>query len=156
MSLRRRLAPAINPIFQTWWRMRRGMTLGVRAIVTDEAGRILLVRHTYMPGWYFPGGGVESRETALDAVKREIMEEAGVEATETPRLIGFYANHAKFPNDHIALYRVHAWRACPTNNAGEIAEYGFYAREALPNGITQSTLRRLAEVFDGAELSADW
>ncbi|HVY84183.1 MAG TPA: NUDIX domain-containing protein [Caulobacterales bacterium] len=156
MSLRRRLEPAITPLFRTWWRMKRSMTLGVRALATDEAGRVLLVRHTYTPGWYLPGGGVESRETALEAAKRELMEEGGVEATQTPRLIGFYANHAKFPNDHIALYRVHAWRPCETRSAGEIAERGFFARDALPDGVTAGTLRRLAEVFDGADISAEW
>ncbi|HWA01440.1 MAG TPA: NUDIX domain-containing protein [Caulobacterales bacterium] len=156
MSMRRRLEPAITPLFRAYWRMRRPMTLGVRALTTDAEGRVLLVRHTYTDGWYFPGGGVESRETALDAVQRELMEEGGVEATEAPKLIGFYANHAKFPNDHIALYRVERWRTCAARSAGEIAEHGFFARDALPDGVTAGTLRRLAEVFDGAEISADW
>ena len=54
-------------------------------------------------GWHLPGGGVESRETAVDAIVREAAEEGGVEATATPTLIGFYANHANFPNDHEML-----------------------------------------------------
>lgn len=37
----------------------RGATLGVRAACYDGTGRIFLVRHTYLPGWYLPGGGVE-------------------------------------------------------------------------------------------------
>jgi len=154
-KIRRRLEPAIKPLFHAWWRMRRAMTLGVRAVVTDESGRVLLVRHTYTEGWYFPGGGVEKGETAIDAVKRELEEEGGATALETPRLIGFYAN-PKFANDHIALYRIDKWAPCAHRSAGEIAERGFFALDALPDGVTAGTQRRLAEVFQGAALSAEW
>src|SRR6476620_8154447 len=34
-------------LMQPWFRLRRGMTLGVRAAVFDEEGRIFLVRHSY-------------------------------------------------------------------------------------------------------------
>jgi len=132
------------------------MTLGVRAVVTDENGRVLLVRHSYARGWHLPGGGVERGETALEAVRREIAEEGGVEAAEAPTLIGFFANHAHFPNDHIALYRVGAWRPCAPAASGEIAERGFFALDALPEGVTRATRRRLAEVFEGAAQSAEW
>lgn len=151
-----RLEPAITPAFRLWWRFARGVTLGVRALVTDEAGRVLLVRHTYRKGWYLPGGGVEHGESALAAVVREAREEAGVEALAQPALIGFYANHAAFKNDHVALYRFSEWRACAPHNNGEIAEAGFFARDALPSGATRGTLRRLAEHFDGLPHSAHW
>jgi ADP-ribose pyrophosphatase YjhB (NUDIX family) len=151
-----RLSPLLTPVFRTWWRLRRSTTLGVRAVICDEAGRVLLVRHTYSKGWHLPGGGVESRETAVEAVVREAAEEGGVEATEPPTLTGFYANHANFPNDHIALYRFNAWRPRPPREGNEIAERGFFARDALPAGTTAGTRRRLAEAFDGAATSANW
>lgn len=152
---RLRLEPALTPLFRAWWRLHRPVTLGVRALVTDEAGGVLLVRHTYAPGWHMPGGGVEHGETALDAVARELREEACIEAGGAA-LIGFYANHANFPNDHIALYRVETWRPCATARSGEIAAHGFFACDALPDGVTPGTLRRLAEAFEGAPLSANW
>src|SRR5438552_10539353 len=46
-------------LMQPWFRLRRGMTLGVRAAVFDEEGRIIMVRHRYAPGWLLPGVGVE-------------------------------------------------------------------------------------------------
>ncbi len=47
-------------------------------IVRNEKDEVLLVK-TYNAGWVFPGGQVEVGENVIDAVKREIMEEAGVE-----------------------------------------------------------------------------
>lgn len=151
-----KLEPIITPVFRSWWRMRRGMTLGVRGVALDEAGRVLLVRHTYAKGWHLPGGGVESRETALEAVMREMAEEGGVEAVGLPKLVGFYANHANFPNDHIALFMFEDWRPCAPKRDNEIAERAFFARDALPEGVTKGTLRRLAELFAGAPTSPDW
>lgn len=151
-----RLSPVLTPIFRTWWRVSRPMTLGVRALATDEAGRILLVRHTYSPGWHFPGGGVEHGENTAAAAARELMEEGGIEPTAPLQLIGFYANHQNFRNDHIALYRADAWRPCPPKQNGEIAERGFFAIDALPNGVRMGTRRRIAELFEGAPPSTEW
>lgn len=151
-----RFEPLITPIFRAWWRMRRGMTLGVRGVALDAQGCILLVRHTYAAGWHLPGGGVESGEAAIDSIMREMIEEGGVEATAPPALVGFFSNHTNFPNDHIALYRFDAWRPCPPSSEGEIAERGFFAADALPEGVTKGTRRRIAELFEGAPLSAHW
>ena len=51
-----RLPPKVFLAFARW---KRGMTLGVRAACFDGDGRVFLIRHTYVRGWYFPGGGVE-------------------------------------------------------------------------------------------------
>lgn len=155
-SLRLTLSPVITAGFRVWWRFSRGATLGVRGLATDAEGRVLLVRHTYRPGWFLPGGGVESGETAVEAATREMMEEGGVEATAPPRLIGFYANHASFKNDHVALYAFEAWRPCAFTAHQEIAERGFFPRDALPEGVTEGTRRRLAEAFEGRPPSPHW
>ncbi|PZO49425.1 MAG: DNA mismatch repair protein MutT [Alphaproteobacteria bacterium] len=151
-----KLGPVLTPILRTWWRFRRPATLGVRMLCRDAEGRILLVRHGYAKGWHLPGGGVEAGETAIEAGVRELAEEGGAEAIGAPKLLGFYANHANFPNDHIALYEVETWRPCAPRGGNEIAERGWFARDALPEGITPGTLRRLAEIFDGAPPSAVW
>ena len=57
-DLRRACEPALRKVFHLYWRFARGMTLGVRAVVIDDAGRVFLVRHTYVAGWHLPGGGV--------------------------------------------------------------------------------------------------
>ena len=51
-------------LFHTYFLIRRPMTLGARAVIHDRAGgSVFLIRHTYVPGWQLPGGGVESGET---------------------------------------------------------------------------------------------
>lgn len=143
-------------MFRTWWRFSRGMTLGVRGVALDGKGRVLLVRHTYMAGWFFPGGGVESGETAVHALGREMAEEAGVEVAAPPTLAGVFSNHPGFRNDHVLLYRVTDWRPCPPSADGEIAERGFFALDDLPEGVSKGTRARLSELFEGAAASHFW
>ncbi|MFZ4603679.1 MAG: NUDIX domain-containing protein [Caulobacterales bacterium] len=154
---RRPLLPsrALTPLIRAWWRVSRGMTLGARGIATDQEGRVLLVRHGYQNGWHLPGGGVEHGETALAALEREMAEEGGVEVDEAI-LLGIFANHAIFPNDHVAVYRVTGWRPCTPRSGTEIAERGFFAPDALPDDATPGTRRRIAEAFHGAPPAPTW
>lgn len=136
--------------------MTRPMTLGVRGVATDASGRVLLVRHTYAPGWHFPGGGVEKGEDCARALTRELAEEAGVIPTAPARLISVHANHTVFPNDHVLLYRVDRWTQGPVTQRGEIAERGFFDPLEPPSGVSGGTARRLAELFAGAAPSDSW
>jgi len=143
-------------VFQGWWRLSRPLTLGVRGVVTDANGRVLLLRHTYTPGWHFPGGGVERGETTLLAVTRELTEEAGVVPRTPPRLVSVHSNHVNHPGDHVLVYRVDAWDQIAATQRGEIAEVAFFDPQSPPENITKGTARRLAELFSGAPVSADW
>ncbi len=146
----------ITPVFRTYWRFSRGATLGVRGVATNDAGHVMLIKHTYLRGWHLPGGGVERGETAPYAIAREMEEEAGIEAVETPAIFALYSNHANYAGDHIGLYRLGAWKPCAPRANNEIAERGFFDPAAPPEGTTPATLRRLAEVFGAAPVSAVW
>jgi len=115
------------------------------------------VRHTYLPGWYLPGGGVDPGETTAAAMIREIAEETGVAVAGEPRLFGLYLNRRTSGRDHVALYVFDVTVGRPTLTAPrlEIAEVGFFALDALPDDTTQATRRRLAEVFAGASVPAE-
>jgi ADP-ribose pyrophosphatase YjhB (NUDIX family) len=141
--------------FQSFWRLRRPATLGVRGFVPDDTGRVLLVRHTYTPGWHFPGGGVERGETCAEALRRELREEAGIE-TRALELVSVHANHAFFPNDHVLVYRVRGWSQAEPSARGEIAERRFVDPRDPPAEVSAGTRRRLEELFSGAETSEFW
>lgn len=142
---------------QRYWRWSRALTLGARGMVLDGDGRVLLVRHTYTPGWLFPGGGVEFGETIETALVRELAEEANVTLTAPPELFGIYSNASIYPGDHVALYLVRHWSQSrmPEPNR-EIAEIGLFAPDRLPEATTAGTRRRLAELLDGRAKSAEW
>jgi len=57
---------------------------GARAIVLDEADRILLVQFTFpdLSLWGTPGGGIDAGEGHEQAIIRELMEETGLEGIE--------------------------------------------------------------------------
>jgi 8-oxo-dGTP pyrophosphatase MutT (NUDIX family) len=134
----------------------RGMTLGVRAACFDDEGRIFLVRHGYVPGWYMPGGGVERGETALGALAKELREEGNLEIIGTPELLHAYYNTRVSRRDHVLFYRVTVKQTAPRSPDREIAESGFFALDALPDGVTDATARRLSELSGDVARSDYW
>lgn len=147
---------AVRRAMQAYWRLTRSLTMGAQGVVLDGAGRVLLIRHTYRPGWHFPGGGVEKNETVLEALARELREEAGVEIAGPPHLFSLYANFRLFPSDHVALFVVRDWKQHPFKPTAEIAEQGLFDPGRLPDGTIEPVRRRLAEILDGKELEPGW
>ena len=140
----------LTRLFHLYFRLQRPMTLGVRALAFDGEGRIFLVRHSYVPGWHLPGGGVEPGETALACLEREIDEEGHLRATVPPRLFGFYFNNRISRRDHVALYVLqNVVQTAPRAPDREIVEAGFFSPDDLPDGVTAATRRRIAEVLEG-------
>ena len=140
-----------------FWRFSRGLTLGVRGLVIDESGKVFLVKHSYVNGWHLPGGGVEPGETALDALTRELREEAAIELGGAARLHGVYLNCNASDRDHVLLYVVRAFRVLSAKAPDrEIAEAGFFPLDALPDGITAATAARLDEIAEERPPAAVW
>ena len=132
------------------------MTLGVKAFLTDGE-RVLLVRHTYVPGWHLPGGGVERRETVWDAVEKEVREETNLRLTAPPVFFGFYKNARTSRFDHVALFVARDWREVGTFQPNrEIAECRWFLAADLPGGTTEATIDRVAEVLGDASIGAWW
>lgn len=140
-----------------YFRLTRAMTLGVRAAVLDGEGRVFLVRHTYTPGWHLPGGGVEVGESLEEALAKELREEASIRMTGSPRLHGIFFNRPLSPRDHVAIYAVREFVLEGVKQPDrEIAEAGFFPLDALPDGTTAGTRRRLEEIARGLQPPSDW
>lgn len=163
-------APGADPFVQSGWPglrarlfhlyflMRRPMTLGVRGLVLDRAaGSVFLIRHTYVPGWQLPGGGVERGETFREALERELMEEGNIRLTGEPELRSLHLNRGASRRDHVAFYLVTEFaQDGPKLPDREIAESGFFPVGRLPELATPATRRRVAEAVEGATPSPFW
>jgi 8-oxo-dGTP pyrophosphatase MutT (NUDIX family) len=137
-------------------RQFRGMTLGARAAAIDGDSRVLLVKHSYAPGWILPGGGVERGETIFIAAERELREEAGIIAEEEPQLHGFFSNHEQFPGDHIACFVVRRFRRESFEPSKEILAADFFPADQLPDDTTAGSRRRVQEILFGATIGHFW
>lgn len=126
----------------------RPITLGVRIMLIQNE-QVLLVRQTYMPGWFMPGGGVKRGETLDQAARREAHEEVGAEMGEL-RLLGTYTHFGEHKSDHNALFLCTDFTLNGKHD-GEIAETRFFPVGAPPEGLMSGHRRRLEEYHAGKE-----
>jgi 8-oxo-dGTP pyrophosphatase MutT (NUDIX family) len=156
-DLRRRFEPVLRRSLHLYWRLARGMTLGVRAIVLDGDDRVFLVKHSYVAGWHLPGGGVEPGESLLDALRRELAEEGCIEILDEPVLHGLFFNSHVSRRDHVAVYLIRNFRQnrLPEPNR-EIVACGFFDAGMLPTETTAGTRLRISEAMQNKRQIATW
>ena len=155
--LRRLFVPVIQPLLHVFWRWKRPMTLGAFALVVDGHDRVFLVKHSYIDGWHLPGGGVETGETMLGALARELVEEGNIKLTGTPTLHGVFHNKRVSRRDHVALFVVRDFQQeAPPMPNHEIVDHAFFALDALPDDVGRATRARIDEVFRGVTISELW
>jgi 8-oxo-dGTP pyrophosphatase MutT (NUDIX family) len=137
--------------------IKRRLTLGARAVMFD-GDKVLLVRLGYLPGWHFPGGGVEPGESTEAAAAREALEETGYTVSGKPALHGLFLNRALGTNrDHVAVF---VWRNCtvarPFRPNFEIVECAWFAVDALPLDVEPGTAARIREIVSGSVPPLEW
>ena len=83
---------------------RPELSLGVRLLALDEAGRVFLVRHSYVPDLHLPGGAVDLGESCREAAVREAREEGNLVLDAPPELFHVYWNPVGTRRDHVVLF----------------------------------------------------
>ena len=142
VALRYRIA---GRAMRLWWRVARPRTFGVRALLTDPAGRIA-------------DGGVDKRESAEDAIRRELIEEVGLADVAIAGLLGVYHNRSQAKDDHVVVFVAHVADPATLRAADprEIAEASWFAPDGLPEGTSPATRRRIAEHRAGRQGHGAW
>jgi len=137
------------------WRLFHPITLGARVILLRD-NQVLLIRHTYREGWFFPGGGVEKGETLEAAARRESEEEACVTVREVT-LLGVYSNFREAKSDHVAMFVSREFDLGEFGPNNEISAREWFELDSLPKDISPATARRLQELAEGGSPRAgEW
>lgn len=121
--------------------------IGAAAVIMDDAGRILLVKHSYGKlNWELPGGLSEKNESAQETAKREVFEETGFNVT-VGRLTGVYYDPT---NDmhHFVFICTGTDDQIAKPSSTEILECKYCTPNDLPRPISDFTVQRIHEALD--------
>ena len=118
--------------------------MGVAAVVLNDSGHVLLVRHTYgRLNWELPGGASEPGETFEETALRELREETGL-AGRIERLTGIY--YKEEDDSHHLVFRCTVETGTgPTPSSAEVSTCGYWPPGELPRPISDFTIRRIQD-----------
>src|SRR5215210_6581120 len=127
-------------------------TVTAGAVVSDERGRVLLLRHVLRKGsgWGMPGGFLVAGEQPEEAIRRELREETGLEL-DSVELVLVRTLADVHQVEVIFRCRMRAAALEGLETGFEIDRAEWFARDALPPGLGADQ-RRLIEraLGDGA------
>jgi 8-oxo-dGTP pyrophosphatase MutT (NUDIX family) len=129
--------------FKIYCFLFRPVRMGVRVLMVQDQ-KVWLVRHTYLPGWFLPGGGLERNETLEGAARREAREETGAELNKVA-LLGIFTNFVQWKTDHTVVFLCTDFKIIGKSDA-EIAEVCAFPLLEPPKDIYISH-HRLLEAY---------
>jgi len=114
------------------WLLNPKFTVGVSGVVLDDAGRVLLLKHTFRRRypWGLLSGWVKGGEALEDALRREAMEETGL-SISVERLVAVRKDRFSLFLEAVYACRVSGGNFRPSN---EISEMRWCAVNSLPAG----------------------
>ena len=139
-----------------YWRIAKPDLYGAKVLAFNDAGELLLIRHSYGKShlYMLPGGGVNRGEDPADAAVRELREETGCAARDV-KLLGEYLDTSRGARNHVHVYTLTAIGE-PRVDGREILEVRFFPLDALPDTTSQSVLRRLDDLNRSRPETREW
>ncbi len=137
-------------------RVLRLRTTGVKVMLFNDEGELLLIRNAYGNSQQFllPGGGVSRGESPAAAATREIREELGLELDRVEP-VWSYESNAEGKRDTIHLFRAKT-HGRPIIDGREVIEARYFPLGALPSQVSPATLRRIAELSGERLIDGRW
>jgi len=126
------------------------LTSAVGAIVTDDAGRVLLCQQSQgHRRWGLPGGKVRENESPIHAAVRDIREETGMDVKMVD-LVGLYELCGQgLPDLVVHVFRCHANGEALVNAPGRICRLSWHDPDDLPQPMTPTTRMAIADAVAG-------
>jgi len=127
-------------IFPPWLRMKiirttqQKFTVSAAAVITNQEGQVLLLDHVLRPhsGWGLPGGFLNAAEQPEEAIRREIMEETGIELDELKML------RIRTRGRHVEMIFAAKAVGEPSVKSREILELGWFETDAMPEKMSEA------------------
>jgi ADP-ribose pyrophosphatase YjhB (NUDIX family) len=120
------------------------------AVVCDERGRVLLLKHVFRKGsgWGIPGGFLNEGEHPEDALRRELREEVGAELDAAELA---FARTLQRPQQIEIIFRCSMRAAAVTGETEsfEIKRAGWFEADALPPELGADQRRIIRRVLGG-------
>lgn len=112
---------------------------GIRAVIQNDDGAILLQQRGDFGTWGLPSGAVEIGESVYEALRREVYEETGLTVVHAVPF-GLYTDprcSITYPNGHqvqpfSVAFHVDAWEGVPHANGQESLSLAFFGPGDLP------------------------
>ncbi len=145
------LTKLISRAFQRYWRITRGLTIGVTVCLFDRDNRIVLRRRNGDGdgAWELPAGQVQNGET-LEAALSRVLNDDALAISGRAQLLRIYPNHKQFPGDHVGLYvaRVAPGPQPASKTASQLA---FFPPDELPQDLDVTAATHIGDI-----ISAGW
>ncbi|MFM4861651.1 NUDIX hydrolase [Aeromonas media] len=125
--------------------------LDVRALIQDDAGRLLLVQECSDGLWTLPGGWCDIGDSPAGAVVREVSEETGLECRAVQLLALFdklkHPHPPQLPHAHKAFFLCEVTGGSLLTETDETQGAAYFPIDALPelsrHRVVESQLRSL-------------